>query len=295
MNETSSAKQHSSLSLFKQVHFFGKSMLVAFDVNPALAQKGKINTVGSLISFCLCHRGSSTVRINNRKRTFTKGDHLVIVPNSYVTLIDISSDFDCSIISICPEFKQERRYLSNLPLIDAILFLKEQTTMPMSENHQEFFVKMRDLLVITMKSTNEAYAQELILELVQSFFIWEQAAVATFIKTTTIKKSSHDIMATRFLSLVNDHYRTDHRLSFYSGKMFVTAKYLSAVIKSVTGRSASQWIDLFLIEEAQNLLTSTTKSVAEISDELGFPNQSFFGKYFKHHVGKGPLAYRLNK
>lgn len=44
--------------------------------------------------------------------------------------------------------------------------------------------------------------------------------------------------------------------------------------------------------EAKALLKSSEMSIQEISDELHFANQSFFGKYFKHHTGMSPKEYR---
>ncbi|WP_196048231.1 helix-turn-helix domain-containing protein, partial [Parabacteroides distasonis] len=44
--------------------------------------------------------------------------------------------------------------------------------------------------------------------------------------------------------------------------------------------------------EAKALLSSSTLSIQEISDRLNFTNQSFFGKYFKQHVGISPTEYR---
>ena len=56
-----------------------------------------------------------------------------------------------------------------------------------------------------------------------------------------------------------------------------------------------QWIDDYGVLEAKNLLKYSTMSIQEISYYLNFPNQSFFGKYFKNHTGMTPTAYRLGK
>jgi AraC-like DNA-binding protein len=56
--------------------------------------------------------------------------------------------------------------------------------------------------------------------------------------------------------------------------------------------SAKKWIDDYVIWETKALLKSTNMTVQQISDELNFPSQSFFGKYFKRLVGLSPLEYR---
>ena len=47
-----------------------------------------------------------------------------------------------------------------------------------------------------------------------------------------------------------------------------------------------------VIESIESCLSSTTMTVQEISDELDFPSQSVFGKYFKRVEGMSPKAYR---
>lgn len=96
----------------------------------------------------------------------------------------------------------------------------------------------------------------------------------------------------RFLTLVERHHRSERSIGFYSDKMCVTAKHLSTVIKEISGRTAGEWIDYYVIMTAKMMLSDSDKSIQEISGDLKFPNQSFFGKYFKHHTGKSPRDYR---
>ena len=72
----------------------------------------------------------------------------------------------------------------------------------------------------------------------------------------------------------------------------MTPKYLSLLVKNVSNRTAGEWIDNYVVLEAKALLSSSTLSNQEISDRLNFTNQSFFGKYFKQHVGISPTEYR---
>ncbi|WP_368077566.1 helix-turn-helix domain-containing protein [Parabacteroides goldsteinii] len=63
-------------------------------------------------------------------------------------------------------------------------------------------------------------------------------------------------------------------------------------MKNYSGKSAAEWIDEYIVLEAMALLKSTDMTVQEISDELNFPSQSFFGKFFKRVSGVSPKAYR---
>lgn len=95
-----------------------------------------------------------------------------------------------------------------------------------------------------------------------------------------------------FIKLVQENFKSQRFLDFYAESLGVSAKHLSRTIKSQTGYSAASWIERYLILEAKILLKSTNLTVQQISDSLNFPSQSFFGKYFKKHVGASPKAYR---
>ena len=99
----------------------------------------------------------------------------------------------------------------------------------------------------------------------------------------------------QFTHLLGEHYRTERSVGFYARQLCITPKYLTTLIKRISGKSVSEWIDNYVILEAKTLLKYSNMSVQEIAYYLNFPNQSFFGKYFKNHTGMTPTAYRLGK
>jgi len=64
------------------------------------------------------------------------------------------------------------------------------------------------------------------------------------------------------------------------------------MVKKETGLSGQEIIDQYAILAAMAKLTYTRKSIKEISNEMEFPTQSDFGKFFKRMTGKSPLEYR---
>ena len=69
-------------------------------------------------------------------------------------------------------------------------------------------------------------------------------------------------------------------------------KYLSQLIKNVSGRTVGQWVSVLVVMEIKNLLRNTDLSIKEISTGLNFPSQSLMGRYFKNYTGLSPLDYR---
>lgn len=98
----------------------------------------------------------------------------------------------------------------------------------------------------------------------------------------------------RFIQLLTRYFMQDRSVAFYAEKMNLTPKYLTTVIREVSGKTASQWIDDVIVQEACHRLSSSEHSIQQIAYELNFPNQSFFGVYFKNKTGTSPSSYRLD-
>lgn len=98
----------------------------------------------------------------------------------------------------------------------------------------------------------------------------------------------------QFTALLGEHFREERSVGFYAQKLFITPKYLTTLIKRISGLSVSEWIDNYVIIEAKTLLKYSTMSVQEIAYNLNFANQSFFGSYFKRNTGMSPSQYKVH-
>lgn len=96
----------------------------------------------------------------------------------------------------------------------------------------------------------------------------------------------------KFYQLVKANYKTERTVAYYADRLCITAKYLSQSVREATGKPALELIDDFVIAESKALLRSTDLTVEQISDSMGFMNQSLFGKYFKRVTGMSPRSYR---
>lgn len=99
----------------------------------------------------------------------------------------------------------------------------------------------------------------------------------------------------QFTELLGEHYKHERSVGFYARQLCITPKYLTTLIKRISGKSVSEWIDSYVILEAKTLLKYSNMSVQEIAYFLNFPNQSFFGSYFKRNTGISPSQYKAAK
>ena len=99
----------------------------------------------------------------------------------------------------------------------------------------------------------------------------------------------------QFTHLLGEHFREERSVGFYARQLCITPKYLTTLIKRISGKSVSEWIDSYVILEAKTLLKYSNMSVQEIAYYLNFPNQSFFGSYIKRNAGLSPSQYKAKQ
>lgn len=106
------------------------------------------------------------------------------------------------------------------------------------------------------------------------------------------KPSRKDDIVSRFLQCVHENYRQHRDLGFYADQLCLSLKYMSHVVYEQTGRYPTRWIKDYVILDAKTMLRSGRYTIQQIAEELHFPNQSFFGKYFKEAVGVSPKKWK---
>lgn len=98
----------------------------------------------------------------------------------------------------------------------------------------------------------------------------------------------------KLIRLIEKYYTQERGVAFYADKLCLSPKYLSALSKSVCGYTVQELVFRAIIRKSIFWLKNTNKSVQEISDDLNFPNASFFGTFFKKQTGLAPSYYRIS-
>ncbi len=190
-----------------------------------------------------------------------------------------------------------KQFLTNLSMniqerVPLFLSVHDNPWIPLGEEELEAVLSFYKMLRTTIRREDNPYRIEIVKLLTQAFFY---SSGHQYHKITEHKKKSkQEMLLEKFLDYVQTNYKKQRGMEFYADKLCLTPKYLSKVIKETSGKSANDWIDDHMVLEAKALLKSTHMTIQQISDELNFPSQSFFGKYFKRHAGVSPKVYRKN-
>jgi AraC family transcriptional regulator, transcriptional activator of pobA len=235
----------------------------------------------------ICIKGTTRGKINLKPYTTTSPCLVTILPDQFLQYEYISEDFSGLFMVMSKRFTDSLNIQERLPLF---LSASNNPVNPLTEYELNAVLFFYSMLQRAVRNKDNPYRMEIV-----------QCMIKAFLYSTNYNKvpeeqgkSKNDMLVEKFLSYAQAHYKEQRGVEFYADKMNLTPKYLSKVIKDNSGMSASEWIDNYVILEAKALLKSTNMTIQQISNELNFPSQSFFGKYFKRLAGVSPKEYKNN-
>ncbi|RAJ28125.1 helix-turn-helix domain-containing protein [Pedobacter cryoconitis] len=116
----------------------------------------------------------------------------------------------------------------------------------------------------------------------------------------TREKINHHILEC-LENLLTDYFNNDDLISkglptvsYFAQSLNISSKYLSSLLKVLTGQNTQQHIHDKLIEKAKEKLSTTNLSVSEIAYELGFEHLQSFSKLFKAKTRQSPMGFRAS-
>ena len=87
-------------------------------------------------------------------------------------------------------------------------------------------------------------------------------------------------------------YKQSRDVNYYANLMHITSKYLTNIVRQVTGHTPKTIIDQYVILQLKMQLQRTSQSIKEVAWEYHFTDVSFFCRYFKKHTGLTPQQVR---
>lgn len=275
------------------VNFMGNELLLFSDFKEVPIPKGAFKM--DCLFAVICNSGTAKFTLNTIEQEIQAHDVILVNANETVGGIEISDDFNAITIFISHNFMED--IIMNYEDISSLLlFSREHPILHLSEKDSKVFHEYFQMLMSRLDITDNHFRKEIIRSFLLSWIYYLGNIIYSNQQVIINKnKRRSDIIFANFLKLVEDNFRTYRRVTWYSDKLCISSKYLSTVIKEASHRTPSDWVDYYIILEARVLLKNTSKSIKEITDELNFPNQSFFGKFFKERVGCSPLSFRRNK
>ena len=238
-------------------------------------------------SYCfqIANKGFGKIYINNEEYDIKANDGFLLVPDFLVKRpTDLESNIDMYILAISRKFMEEMNLQFPLSLISHIYI---HPVWHMSAEKVQGVIRYFDLLREVVAAQNRTAT----MLLVHSLFHFLAGDIANT-KMHAPSTSRNEEITGRFMHMVDANCEQHHDLDWYAGEMCLSTRYVANTVKQTLGMTASACIEQALMQRAKTLLYTTTKSIQEIADKLGFQNQSHFGTFFKRHEGMSPAAFR---
>ena len=248
------------------------------------------------ILFVLCLKGKLEVEINLQQIELCSNSLLCLGPDKIISSKQTDfSDFEAYFLFMSPQFLRDinidMNVMNNIGRM-ASLKSSRQPVLLLSDEESQLLQKYMELLHYnTIKNSDELYIKNISRNIIASviyqiFQFGEKYMPHERVEERPLSRRANYVQ--EFMRLMHENYRQERSVGFYADKLFISPKYLSLIIKEMTGRSAAEWIDECVILEAKNLLRYSGKNIQQVAYELNFTNQSSFGKYFKHLTGMSP-------
>lgn len=238
----------------------------------------------------LCMDGEIEASVNLNHITVNKNDIITLMPGSIFQINDLNGDLKIYFVGFSSKYVENNDKAKIL--LDAIYSTLGKPKISLSDKGAMMTEKYFKLLIDIYEMSDE----KLKLEIADNIFADTHKGISLIYKKKTdnenITSSKSEQLCKAFTQLVMQHYNDNRNVAWYAEKLGITHAHLCSIVKQSTGKTCADIISSMVIMDAKSQLKSTHQSIQVISDSLNFANMSFFGKYFKRHVGMSPLEYR---
>ena len=227
-----------------------------------------------------------------------KKDSLFIFSPKHILQVQSNNRFKAHLIVIAPDFLK-RINIDTKRMMPLFLQFGSLPCMELTHAESESLRSFISMVEQELKGSETDFSSEIIGGLIAAT-IYKVGDILTHYLTehpevdSPIHNRAEEYFR-QFTELLGEHYKHERSVGFYARQLCITPKYLTTLIKRISGKSVSEWIDNYVILEAKTLLKYSNMSVQEIAYYLNFPNQSFFGSYFKRNAGMSPSQYKAKK
>ncbi len=241
---------------------------------------------------CYCKEGEATFRLNSQTLEMQRGELYIGVGDQVLSKSHTTSDFRAIFILISRQCLEDS--LAGLHQLWAyLIYLYKHPVVKLSEEERLWVMSSYDYIRMRLlRQHMHHYLHESVSALIRLFYFDVCHLLSCHTSPVPPKQPGSYAIFDKFIHLLGTKSKAERNVTWYSEQLCLTPKYLSEVVKGVSGQTAGQWITNFVIMDIKQLLNDTSLSIKEITQQLNFVNQSCLGKYFKNATGLSPLEYR---
>lgn len=241
--------------------------------------------------FLLCRRGNISLMMDEHIYNVCENDLYVYPAFSQTGVQAVSDDFQ-GVVGRA-DFDFVLSSLDSIADTQSHVYIRFHPLVSLNSTQYRCIEKLIEC-IRSRKEIRTSLAPQVVAALVQAFCY---EVIDTYITNSreefkSQKQTRKDKMFQNFLVALHRNFRMHRNVSFYAEHLNLTPRYFSTLVHEVSGKTPLQWITLFVITEAKQLLSNPKTSIKEVANKLNFSEQSFFRRYFKLYTGYSPSEYR---
>jgi AraC-like DNA-binding protein len=239
----------------------------------------------------LCIRGEARLVANLETYTISPGCLIAMSPHIVKQWQSKSPDFETTAVLFTNNFfnPEDDSVKAKFQFFQSIA----KNIFPLSQP-QAGQIRASLAFIHQKYAVDYTHRNDIIKELIQALLFEVASLYEQFDRSITSVQTRGQALVKAFKNLVTLHYAKERAVTFYAGQLFITSRHLTETVREVTGRTPGEWIAEAVILESKVLLLDLNVTIAQIADQLSFPDASTFGKYFKNITGMSPGQYRTS-
>lgn len=228
---------------------------------------------------------------------FEEGGMVFTAPNQLISIIGNDVEYEGITLLIHPDF------VRNYPLgknIKSYGFFSYETNeaLHLSDKEKTTMLGVLDNIQQELNGTIDDFSQDVMIAYIEVLLNFSNR----FYKRQFItRKAVNNDLLTQMEGVLSEYFDKEEALDkglltvdYLANHLHLSPRYLSDMLRSLTGYNAQQHIHEKLIEKAKEYLSTSHLSVAEVAYQLGFEHPQSFNKLFKNKTHVTPLEFRAS-
>ncbi|MFC4162604.1 helix-turn-helix domain-containing protein [Epilithonimonas zeae] len=226
---------------------------------------------------------------------FDEGGMVFTAPNQLISTTSDDMEYEGLTMLIHPDFLRNYSLGTRIKSLGFFSYAANEALF-LSDKEKQTIFSVFDNIKEELNNTIDDFSQDVIISHIEVLLNYSNR----FYKRQFItRKAVNNDLLSKIEELLNVYFEKEQGLNkglptvdYLATELSLSSRYLSDMLRSLTGQNAQQLIHEKLIEKAKDYLTTTQLSVAEIAYQLGFEHPQSFNKLFKNKTNQTPVQFK---
>jgi AraC family transcriptional activator of pobA len=226
---------------------------------------------------------------------FDEGGISFIAPMQLIADSEEEKDYSGYTLLIHPDFIRNTVVGANMKNYGFFDYSSNEALHP-SEKEKTILLSVFKNIELELQSSIDVFSQDVLISHIEVLLNYSKRFYARQFIT---RKTSNSDLLVKMEELLAAYFESEASsdnglptVHYFSEQLKLSPRYLSDMLKSLTGQNTQQHIHAKLIEKAKTMLGTTNYSIGEIAHKLGFEHSQSFNKLFKKKTSLSPLEFR---